>query len=159
MCKKWGIKGSQFELRLCKSAADIVQLDPKNLTRYNKHSDVQINDLLANQGELNKNIQEAVTLYLLYDIKAEVRLSDGDFNSESESGDQSGDQSSEESKREEESKKSEDGDEDMVDIFTDILSLLVLKKRERMVMIPARVKTQHSNLMAKQQGNFVMDYY
>jgi hypothetical protein len=29
----------------------------------------------------------------------------------------------------------------MVDIFTDILSLLVLKKRERMVMIPARVKT------------------
>ena len=154
MCKKWGIKGSQFELRLCKSAADIVQLDPKNLTRYNKHSDVQINDLLANQGELNKNIQEAVTLYLLYDIKAEVRLSDGDFNSESEGGDQS----SEESKREEESKKSEDGDEDIVDIFTDILSLLVLKKRERMMMIPARVETQHSNIMAK-QGNFVMDYY
>ena len=153
MCKKWGIKGSQFELRLCKSAADIVQLDPKNLTRYNKHSDIQINDLLANQGELNKNIHEAVTLYLLYDIKAEVGLSDGDLNSESESGDQS----SEESKREEESKKSEDDDEEIVDIFTDILSLLVLKKRERM-MIPARVKTQHSNLMAK-QGNFVMDYY
>ena len=95
MCKKWGIKGSQVELRLCKSAADIVQLDPKNLTRYDKHSDVQINDLLANQtshdfanqGELNKNIQEAVTLYLLYDIKAEVELSDGDLNSESESGD------------------------------------------------------------------------
>ncbi len=135
MCKKWGIKRSQFELRLCKSAADIVQLDPKNLTRYNKHSDVQINDLLANQGELNKNIQEAVTLYLLYDIKAEVGLSDGDLNSENESGDQS----SEESKREEESKKSED--EEIVDIFTDILSLLVLKKREKMMMIPARVKT------------------
>jgi hypothetical protein len=43
--------------------------------------------LLANQGELNKNIQEAVTLYLLYDIKAEVGLSDGDLNSENESGD------------------------------------------------------------------------
>ena len=56
-----------------------MQQDPKNLTRYDKHSDVKINDLLANQsshdignqGELKKITEEAVTLYLLYDIKEE----------------------------------------------------------------------------------------
>lgn len=77
-------------------------------------------------------------MYLLYEIRSQSEDSDVEINSDSESEEPS----SEDSKRAEDTgKKSDDDDEEIVDIFTDILSLLVLKKRERLV--PARVKVNN----------------
>ncbi len=44
--KKWNLQHNQVELRLCKSTADIVQQDTKNLMKFDWGSKQKISELL-----------------------------------------------------------------------------------------------------------------
>ena len=133
VCKKWELQRSQIELRLCKSTADIVQQDVKCLTKFDKTSDMKIVDIL---DEI-KNEQDKNTIYLLYDIKKNLNSDDEDFEDSEMSGSEESSSSSEDDSKEE--TKEDKEDQEFVDIVTDILSLIVLNKKPR--MIPSRMKT------------------
>jgi len=68
VANKWQLKQRQIELRLCQSTAEIVQKDPRLLTKYDKRSSVnaKILDLLPKKQQISDS---PCSLYLLYDIK------------------------------------------------------------------------------------------
>ena len=103
--KKWDLRMSLIELRLCKSAADIVQQDQKYLTKFDKTSNVKIIDILNDMKNTNDNNN---ILYLLYDIKLPNINDDEDDYEDSESSQSDESSSSSEKDDNEESKDDEE---------------------------------------------------
>ncbi|CDW84879.1 UNKNOWN [Stylonychia lemnae] len=147
ICQKWQLRRSQVELRLCRSPAEIVQQDSRSLHKFDYKSQTKIVDLLKmeSQNTTQKQLQEMnsmnnkLTLYLLYDIKINASQQEEGFDSDNEYDSENPDYSSSRSQQsrsssDEESKaagKDEELGDDFADIFTDILSIMVLQKKQK----------------------------
>lgn len=127
IAEKWDLRQREVEVCLCFSPADIVQKDLRHLPKFDKASSLKakLQDIIKHE-----KVRKDQPIYMLYDIK-KPSLEDTSESVDTEEEEELNQEDSEDEQSSDSASDRPEKDEDQVyyEMFTDLLSLILLKKK------------------------------